>query len=468
MDQYRLHWQIPRHTRIESYQRLGLRQNSYLLWDYKPNLLMCDEAQWLRHVRSAGCARRVARYLHDAPDCVVLVLSGSLRRTSLLDYVHMLDWTLRDGSPAPRDPEHQQTWALLLDDPSYGAPKRDSWAPDPSYEVLQQHLGPSAVDRPSAQAAWGERLTQTPGVLISQDSFDLPLSIQPIQIPTPPSMTEHWERLRQLWITPDDWLLPDKSIGVYSTALQLALGFFYYHDPRPPTDWMQARTQWCRFCRRILTDLDTYDTEAQIRDACIEGALPKQAWDEWAAIKDQYVPHAIPSWLSTHALQRAADWGRAGGGGLIMCSHRAFGEALSQLTKWPYYGEFGLNASGESIDRSRAPVAIASAKACGDGFNLQHQWSRMLVTTPWKASEDWEQRIGRIHREGQQAEQVSVSYFVGCLENVVAINSALGYARATELSNRQPQKLLQAEMTVPDLGEGPAYDRTKSRKEEAT
>jgi hypothetical protein len=71
---------------------------------------------------------------------------------------------------------------------------------------------------------------------------------------------------------------------------------------------------------------------------------------------------------------------------------------------------------------------------------------------------DWEQRIGRTHREGASG-AVHVDYVCGCLENFVALHVGLGYAQRAEQIERQPQKILNCEYKLPrpEWAVGPAY-----------
>jgi hypothetical protein len=451
----RVHWKIP-YPRIISYTQLGLRKHADALAQYAPDLIIFDEAQHLKHVKSAACARRVARFL-AAPEnreVRVVVLTGTPARKSLKDYAHLLVWALRDRAPVPHDPDLIAEWAALLDDEH----NSDTWQ-SLDYSILVPHLG-HVHDRDSARLAFQDRLKHTPGVVISADAFTgSALTLAPIWLDAPGYLDEHWERLRELWTMPDGWLLADKAIGVWQSAQQLALGFYYRAEPRPPDDWNDARKEWCRFCRRVLEASEVYDTEAQVRDACVAGKLPSHAWDAWESIRPSFELHTVAEWLSVHALEAAAAWGRDGG--IVWTNHRAFGTALSKHTGWAYFGSGGLDATGRAVDAVKDRTIIASIKACGTGRNLQYQFNRNLFVTPPTAALDWEQFLGRTHRDGQPCAEVAAAYFIGCLENLVAVPVALGYARYTEATLGQPQKLLQAELTEPNLERaiGPAYGR---------
>jgi len=460
----RTHWRLP-HLPVISYHKLSSKKHARFLWDYAPDLLIFDEAHKLKRVRSAACARITARFLHETPTCGCAILTGTPARDSFLDYAHLLQWAVRGHAPFPADPDVWESIAQLLDDEdqkAYGSPWLTS-----DYSILEPWIGGPITTKAQARERFAKALHLTPGVVISTEGYSgVGLEVNPIFLPSPDGMNDAWVNLRENWAMPDDWLLLDKALGVWSAARQFQDGFYYYHDPRPPTDWLDARREWGGFCRRILEDSDRYDTETRVRDACLRGDLPDHAWRRWETIQPSFTPVTKPMWLSTHALEAAEQWGRDGG--IIWTPHTIVGQELSELTGWPYYGAEGLDRTGEHITRSKARTIIASEKANSDGRNLQidcgpkgEGYHRNLLMQPPKAALDFEQRIGRTHRDGQKYD-VTVDYFVGCLENWRAIQSAVEKAKMTESTLTQVLKLVQqgVEVRLPPeawLASGPAF-----------
>ena len=469
----RRHWRIPQHLEIISYNKLSRAQDCLthgakpcdcerptFLDLYRPDYIGCDECQALRYVESAACARKFARYAasEHGQRCKYMFGTGTLAREDTLDYGHILVWALKQGAPVPLEPTVREEWSALID-----GVKGDS-SRAVSYSILQPHFAEPIVDQHSARAAFADRLEQTPGVIISRDLFDeQPLTVQPLHWPAPETLEQQWVDLRTLWTLPDGWLLADKSIGVWQAAQQLALGFYYTADPWPPDDWLEAYKQWAKFCRRVLESSDTLDSELQVKHACRAGVLDPWALDAWEAIADSFTRNTIPVWLSTHAVEAAAAWGQQGG--IVWSSYRAFGLALAERTGWTYYGAQGRNAEGRSINEATAPTIIASCRSCTTSRNLQVGvgpggvgYRRNLFCTPPQKAVDWEQRIGRTHREGASA-GVHIDYVVGCLENFVALHVGLSYARRAELIERQPQKILHAQTMLPrpDWAVGAAF-----------
>lgn len=444
----RRHWQIPKTIRIESYTKLGLLQYADLLWDYAPDAIIADEGQKLKHVRASACARRVARYLAERPECRFAVMSGTLTKGSILDYAHILDWALRDNAPIPRTREQQNEWSSCLDPK---VERRGDFK-----KVLGPHLDiPANCGIKEARTAYRDRLIASPGVIVSTDAFaDASLKIAPRVIDPPESLSEAFANLRTLWVAPDGWTLADARFEVWAVARQLALGFYYRHDPRPPDDWFEARKNWCKFVRYVLGQSEAFDSALQVYEACERGALNSaRSFENWRDIRDTFKPNTVPVWLSDHAIEACIRWGLAeSAGGIVWCEHTAFARRLQRYTDWPYYAGRGVDAeSGDYIERAKAgQIVIASVAANSAGRNLQRLWHRNYIVSPPNSGLQWEQLLGRTHREGQRASLVTAEYGVGCYENLTCIENAIAEARFTEETNGQPQKLLAADLTLPD------------------
>jgi hypothetical protein len=458
----RLHWQIPTHIRIETYTKLSLEQHERLLWDYMPDLIVLDEAHKAKNVRQAATPRRIARYLHEHPECRIAALSGTPTKSSVLDYAHLLVWSLREGAPFPLDPDVQENWAQLLDSNVTGRPE---------YRLLHGDLG-WVEDLGSAREAFRDRLTSTPGVIIPAEGYaGAGLEIQPIRLDPPKELDSAFTDLRELWLAPDGWALGDARFQVWALARQLALGFYYAHDPRPPADWWDARRGWCGFVRKLLEISRDFDTELQVWNACEQGRITgtgRQLWETWEAIRHTFKPNTVCTWLSDFAVEACVEWARRDNtGGIVWVEHTEFAERLRERTGWAYYGSDATDErTGMYIeDESPKSVVIASIHACREGVNLQHLWARNLVTSPPNPNPWWEQGpLGRTHRDGQRKATVTCDYFVACNEHVASIGNALREARAEFETTGREQKLLIGNLVLPTGGIGPAWEATISNE----
>jgi hypothetical protein len=413
----RRHWRLPKHYRVESYECLALDKYRDLLEKYRPDAIICDEVHRLKRLRVSAAARRVRRWLEQAPETRFAGLTATPSEHGIRDYLHLILWALRDRAPVPADYDAQDQWAAALD------PGVDSRPPLAALEVA---LGPLR-DYEHAGQVFRARLEATPGIVVSRESWGEPgsLLLRGHLIDTPPALEPQWEQLRRFGVRADGYPLEDQR-QIWGVATEYGAGFYYYPDPGPPQAWRDARKAWCAFVRDVLDGTDRIDTAFQVADYCSRGWLPADAWRAWAAIRDTYDPELYKraAWLSSHVLEAAERWG-CQRPGLIWCAHRAFGAELAKRTGWALYDGAGNPEAAEGHQS-----IILALKSNLEGKNLQHKWHRNLfVEVPTIASQ-WEQAIGRTHRPGQTADVVEVDYFSTCLESVVALHVARDRARA--------------------------------------
>lgn len=460
----RSHWRIPVDYRVESYSKLAMPLDTSrdMLDAYQPDLIVLDEGQKCKRVKQSVAARRINRYLVSNPPCRVCVMSGTLTKGSILDYAHLLYWSLRERSPLPLLREEQEQWASVLDAKPLKRSEPDSLVSD---------LGPCETLE-DAREAYRDRLNDTPGVVISVDSYEgATLNILPEVVRhKSEDLDRAFNDLRTLWEAPDGWPFADQRFEVWACARQLALGFYYMHDPRPPKPWFNARRDWCSLVREILSYSETLDSQLQVWEACEGGkcsAVARQIWESWAEIQPTYKPNTVPVWISDKAVEAAAAWGESQPG-IIFAEHAAFAERLHTMTKWPIYGAGGRQTHGpcrgkyiEDIKSSER--VIASVQANKEGRNLQHSHWRALVAAVLPGGDEWEQLLGRLHREEQPKDEVRYTYFVTCHESITSLEKAHREACYAQETLRQPQKLVTSNLVWPDLPRelGPAFQPTK-------
>ena len=127
----------------------------------KPDLIVADEAHYLRHKTSAR-TRRFLRYFHNNR-CNFVALSGTITAKSLLDYAHLLELALRERTPIPLNRYELERWAACIDpdgEPNQSDLKRLAYLVRWSN---QSKLTPTNCE--SIRRAFRERLTTTPGVV---------------------------------------------------------------------------------------------------------------------------------------------------------------------------------------------------------------------------------------------------------------------------------------------------------------
>ena len=571
------HWRLPTNLQVESYESLSLVKSEKKLEYIRPDLLIADEVHFLKG-RRAGRTRRFVRYMQTHPDTKFVGVSGTIMKSSVRDFAHLLRFALKSHAPIPVTEDEVDTWADALDEGTNPLSRRQPAA------IFDLGARPAGVDTiTAARQVFQARLLETRGVVSSSktDGVLCSIRVQALEYQLSPVMEEHFKTLRTLWETPcgkafsqatelrmyarelalgftytwipkekvGEWdalvrghqsvrqqinvggkttqnissssrnsegvtpsgllqksttcestgtvsrlksmlqLLKDRAAGAKSaeralpekmrstsiTTMSLAgsedffasiaierlassgivLGLSeplrtFLEQNRPPPGWLRARREWNSFVRDRISKSKKYDTMLQVANACRAGLLDSETLDAWKEIESSYEPATRPIFYDTIALGTCLTWLKKNVG-IVWVEHQAFGAALSQLSGAPYFGPGGLDASGASIANEKGDRSIiASVAACGQGFNLQ-MFSKNLITSCPSGAATVEQVLGRTHRDGQLADEVTVDVLLGCLEQFEAFERALDGATAAEALLGHSQKLLLADILMPDI-----------------
>ncbi len=443
------HWRIPTNIRLLSYEMLGRVQAADELSIFKPDLIIADEVHKLKN-RRAAVTRRVARQMHEYPDTRFVALSGTIMRKSLLDFAHILRWCLKDVAPIPKTIEESEEWAQALDERVADEARFEPGALLKLCSPEELRLEPTVAARRGFQ----RRLTETPGVVSTignGERVDCSIYVKAITYNVKPVTEAHFHKLRTQMLTPDDWQLM-QPVDVWRHARELAVGLHYIWSPRPPDVWRNARRDWGAFVREVLSRSRSLDSELQVANACDAGRLDATALNAWRAVKDTFKPNTVAIWHDDSALRVCLEWMKKPG--LVWTEHALFAERLAEISGCKYYGAKGLAADGSFIDFADPKrSAIASIDANREGRNLQNIWSRMLITCPPDGADVWQQTIGRLHRPGQEADEVHVDVLLGCVEHANAWRRALTNAAAVLDTTGEASKLL-----IADVSEWPSEE----------
>lgn len=450
---------------VVSYAELSTAGKDDILERIKPAAIVCDEVHNLKY-KSAARTKRFLRYFDEHPDTILIALSGTIARRSLMDFHHIIMLTHKlFRCPVTRQWREAKDWSLALDPQVPG----------------DQRLRPGALlelCRPGEDARDGfrRRLMDTEGVVGgASEEVGASLIFREYNIdPLPPVITQALKDLRKSWELPARSGEPAEQItdalDFHRRARELAQGFYYVWDwpnGKPDEAWLMARAEWraavsaiCRLNRPGL------DSELLVRNAVKkgEGGFPKKvkngqgdtidvvlAWQNWSKVMHREEPATRAVWLSDWYPAALVAWARdkvAEGGGIAWCDSRAVEERCLDLLDGKTPGVFVCGAGDKGNARllelagSRAPASvIASATAHGTGKNLQ-RWSNMLIPLPWSGGADWDQRVGRIHRPGQEADEVNVEVWAHTEELRESIATAKEQAKFIEETTGAKQKLL--------------------------
>jgi hypothetical protein len=333
-----------------------------------------------------------------------------------------------------------QDWADALDE------KVEAFQRLAPGALLQLYSGEPLEDElQMARRGFQQRLTQTPGVVATKDGrIGASLTISANRTELPAHINGHLNTLRKSWETPDGQPVME-AVDVWRHARELSCGFYYKWVPPAPREWMAARKAWFAFVREALSHSRTLDSPLQVSNACKRGELPADEYWAWQAIKDTFEPNNVPQWVDDTALKICREWLKEPG--ICWVEHIAFGETLSMLSGIPYFGRGGMDPAGRSIESMEGASVIASIASNSEGRNLQ-AWNRSLVSSCPPHGGGWEQLLGRLHREGQEADSVEFEVLMLCEEQEQGFQQALSDARYIEDVTGQAQKLLYADLDL--------------------
>lgn len=487
---YREHWLVPGFVRMVSYERLGRADHAQLLEEHQPDVIVADECHRLRNTQAA-VTKRVKRYLQQNTQTVFVGMSGTIMKRSILDFAHLLDWSLRgrqaeDGTFLARTPlpvtwEDRMMWSMALDN------KRDN----------ESRLAPGALVRLCSteeanqlsrvdyneglgivRRAVMRRVMDTSGVVATSSRMvGSSLRVENVILEVSnPAFHVAVTGLRERWERPDLEPLID-AVDVWRHLREAACGFFYRWHPPPPTIWRERRSQWASFVRQVLKNNRTgIDSELQVVQAISRGLYERGALEAWQEVKGQYDPekHKQAVWFDQTTLEFARKWLLREAdevpveeqGGIVWVEHTEFGQELSRRTGLPFYGEGGYEQTGKQYIEAHPPgkPLIASIGSNGEGRNLQAWSTNLIVSVPQNGARV-EQLLGRTHRDGQEADEVVYLFTTTVPEQLESFRRAQADARAITDMTGQPQKLTYCDVVLHEFG-GSA-PKKRRRKEAA-
>ena len=308
--------------------------------------------------------------------------------------------------------------------------------------------------------AYSRRLTETMGVVTSGDmsSCQASLIIKERPLKLPHKLYMLLKDLDKTNERPDGEQLID-AVQVAAAAKQLSCGFFYRwrfprKEPVPVIEkWLAVRKDWHKELREKLKgSKEMMDSPKLLMKAAerwengytyIErneageeksrykvnpresnGPLPSwssEFWSKWKEVRHTVRPETEAVWVDSFMVEDAAAWLRSNVG---VCWYEFvdFGRAVERASGLVRYG---AGEEGAQIIQADSKVScIASIRAHGTGKNLQG-FSRCLVANPPSGGAEWEQLLGRHHRQGQLADEVTVDVY----RHTEVMRSALDKAR---------------------------------------
>jgi len=494
---------------ILPYSCLSTVDSSELLDMIQPDLIIADEAHRLKNSNAARTKRIFGKhgyYTKNKPQMVAM--SGTITSKSINDYWQIIRACLKENSPLPNSSHIIRQWGQVLDaQTAWGDTPREEYGNFYTEPVMplvrwaQKHF--PGEDFPETirgfRKAYKFRLNTAPGVVVSAEheigtSLLMRNEVANEDVPGMEKLTELIDDVRKDFTAPNGDEI-DHAIHQFSWLYQLSAGF--YNDLYWPPMAILARERnisltaaedlldrakhhhkllqlyhstlrkWLSY--RAKPRLDTpflVGSDMATHGARNVGPELYEAWitAKMADFEDRPDRRSRPVRVCPYKIVQAADWAQRdvpdGQGAILWVHHREVGkwlvEELEKRGLDVLHAPAGRKADAEIIDLSnRHRLIVASISAHSTGKNLQHfshqfvvQWPRSAVTA--------EQMVGRIHRSGQEADEVVVVTsnttdsdalnFAACLNDACYIHDTTGVK----------QKLMYAAYETPPIVISPA------------
>lgn len=415
-----------------------------LLERLDPDLLLLDEMHALSNPRSAMTKRLLtflrARRKAGRP-VRVAGFSGTITDHSVLDYWHIAQFTTRsEWLWFPRHHTEAEEWHKCI----------DRELVDPG--ALVPMLRAESEDIRHVRQAYGHRMRRTPSVYITTDEkpgASLEFDDHPIEEDA--AVNKAFAELRQHWRMPDGWTLEDAPVH-WMAADCMSLGFYMAPKERPPEEWANKRLAWAQTCRHVLThNLRHLDSELDVTNSVLAGNEGQEAleiYSQWVGVRDLYELKSklvMVSDVGVRTIKKLL--ARSERPMLVWVNRNEWGELLAQECGSKYFSGGGFAKDGTYIEDHDKGHAILSFGANKAGRNLQYKWADNLLAMCTPPAKHMEQLIARTHRPHQKQDTVRLTWLVGCLEHVAAIDKAIQNALYQRDTTHTPQRLLYGNVT---------------------
>ena len=467
-----------------------------ILLPLKVTCILADEGHNLKEGRSAR-TRRLMHYLKTEKPLFAAV-SGTLNRKRISETHKLVRAALRDSSFLPLQVGRALSWGDVLDSGAAPTPAQKeqllpllTWAQE-KFPNVDFGTGVDALRR-----AYQARMATAPGTVCMHSEVDcgLVLDLQPTHRP-PGETLEHMVRDVYNGKAPNGDAI-SYGILVHKWAWELSSGFYNQRLWREPEWYVKHRgmsldqakdalekakeqlvveNEYQRTLRKWLKDnaragLDTPALVAtSIKNHGAEVVEDEYMASLWFRARDMKWPgmperYDHPVMVDTFRAEEAVRWVREfkNENLLLWYWHPFFGEAVFNLLREaglnPLYAPSGLDVQADVLDGAgSSPRPVVISLAYGTGTNLQEFASR-AVFLEWPVSSTLcEQAVGRLHRRGQPADEVTthVSYqtefdkdsFAASLMHAVFAQQTQGtpqkivYASYTNLPETRPEEFL--------------------------
>lgn len=475
---------------IVPYSLLSVKDTLEMLDGIDADLVIADEVHNLKNKRAARTKRLMGwRNIREQEgrEVALVAMSGTITSKSIDDYHHLITWALGDSSPLPKTASLAHAWSQVIDSGSSVVGEFQTGPLRPLVRWASTNFsGETFRDTISDfRRAFKLRLTTAPGVVSTGDAeIGTSLVVETLDCPAAGS-----ELLGLMQRVKDDFQTPngdeiDHAIHTYKWLNELSAGF-YNELVWPEIERIVTRHRLTKEdAAEALSEAKEHHALQQLyhkelrsflqnaplgMDTPMEVArqinqhpknLPHNLVVSYASMKAQE-QHCLDTFgvliereghvhcVDSYKIDRAIRWASAVGGGCILWFwHNAIGKWLAEAAdeaELDYlYAPAGDAGNEAIIDAANAgKVVIASMGAHGTGKNLQHFQSQLFVQWPRDAKLA-EQVLGRIHRNGQEADEIVAHRYDANGFDTVNFAATLNDACYIHQSTGQRQKLIYA------------------------
>lgn len=434
-----------------AYSMLSSERSTDLLEKLQPDLIVADEMHNLRHKDTAR-TKRFIRYFQANPGCRFVGMSGTITSRSLRDYAHLIELALRKNSPVPLDWPDLCAWSDALDVDTGRNPGLRTMGPGALTMFCE--TDPKTGGLEPIRHGYRRRLTETPGVVATQEAAcDASLNIQLVHgeklFHPPPDVVAQIDAFTATWTIGGQET--DSAAHAAKTIRRLLMGFYYrwvWPGGQPDVAWLEARNAWNRAVRQKLERSRAGSDSPALLEAMAErGEWNPPEWLNWSTMRHQPGPKTEVVWVSDYMVQAVASvvLGKENRTepSIIWVNDPPLGWALDKIGI-PYFGE-NSDAELALATPKKTPVIACSIRAHGTGKNLQ-AWAFNTILYPPPLGATWEQLLGRTHRAGQEADEVTAAVLLNSPYAVQSWESALQDAEYIQATTGQKQKLLYAKV----------------------
>lgn len=436
-----------------------------------PDCIVIDEAHNFANARAARTRRltqAMGAMLDDAVetkkrDVQVVALSGTMTKRSVLDYHHLAKVCLKANCPLPKQASLAEEWGLVIDSGADVDVARKAGPLTPlvrwAKSNFPDHLHLLSEDVAGFRRAFRLRKDSAPGVVTADDTVlgaSLHIANRPF---TGDETYPHFkDLLLKIKEVDEVWLAPNGdeiefAIHKHKWLRELSAGFYnqlVWPDPEkvakskniPYLEAEQlvedakiaheARNVLAKEVRTWLSENahDGMDTPLLLMRSMAQHGSEHvtddlyEAWKSWHLLKSDNHPEREekPVRVCDYKVQLAVTWAKEQlaihkRGGVIWSYH-------TEINRWIFeeIEKAGLPAmfcpASSSVDKILADpekhadlkqkILCASISSHGEGKNLQFMESMFIAQ--WDPSaKRMEQLLGRLHRPGQEAEEVHVT-----------------------------------------------------------